>query len=110
MRVFAAALNVFALTSALKLEALTEATFANAKIDKTTDGYKTITKEVAYIWDGCQTDKSVSACMVGKLTGDLAMPNDAAKAMTKGLDGAIAAGVSKAELKTQFQDVIFGLY
>ena len=110
MRVFAAALNVFALTSALKLEALTEATFANAKIDKTTEGYKTITKEVAYIWDGCQTDKSVSACMVGKLTGDLAMPNDAAKAMTKGLDGAIAAGVSKAELKVQFQDVIFGLY
>ena len=54
MRVFAAALNVFALTSAVKLEALTEATFTNkAKIDKTTEGYKVITKEVAYIWDGC---------------------------------------------------------
>ena len=111
MRIFAAALNVFALTSAVKLEALTEATFTNAKIDKTTEGYKVITGEVAYIWDGCQAvDGGIAACMVGKLTGDLAMPEDAAKAMTKGLDAAVAEGTSKAELKTQFQDVIFGLY
>ena len=48
--------------------------------------------------------------MKGKLTGDLAMPDAAAKAMTKGIDAAIADNYSKAELKTQFQDVIFGLY
>ena len=111
MRVFAAALNVFALTSALKLEALTEATFTNnAKIDKTTEGYKVITKEVAYIWDGCQAEKSVGTCMKGKLTGDLAMPDAAATAMTKGIDAALKEGDSKAEMKTSFQDTIFGLY
>ena len=49
--------------------------------------------------------------MVGKLTGDLAMPADAAKAMTAGIDEPLKDGsMSKSALKTGFQDVIFGLY
>ena len=106
MRIFAAALNLFVFTSAVKLEQS-----GVSKLEKSSEGYKTIAGEVAYIWDGCQAvDGGIAACMVGKLTGDLAMPEDAAKAMTKGLDAAVAEGTSKAELKTQFQDVIFGLY
>ena len=77
MRIFAAALNLFVFTSAVKLEEGRVPQFI-----KTSEGYKTITGEVAYIWDGCQAEKSVAKCMAGKLTGDLSVPKDVANNMT----------------------------